>query len=293
MHSLSVLDYSSEWLFTTFILMSLLLNTCLSIDLYLTVKNPFAKASGRTITFTVLTVIIVLTMMAAYILSWFGVISVFSSNSDSDSEILLLLSVFIVYVVTSIFTLVSAMRKLLKPGLSREVRKTVVARQIRYIFTIVVFFTGFFFTKSLISVLDLELHHLDWINFVGTLLFCMLPMVLSLYRLTEPIFWRSFKNFLRYVICCGGEAKSAQTAETETILTFLATSYNVELVYIILKGITSFSKEQNRIEQGKKSSLSNIKRSVKSSKITVDRIKIKNPEAWDVMTAEDMQADAG
>lgn len=94
------------------------------------------------------------------------------------------------------------------------------------------------------------------------------------------------------MLCCGKRRRGDTHEEADTLTAFLATSYNVELVYIILKGITSFSKEQHRIDQGsKKPGKSNIKRAVANSQIQVKRIKIKNPEIWDVMTAEDMKAE--
>jgi hypothetical protein len=132
-----------------------------------------------------------------------------------------------------------------------------------------------------------------WINFTATLLLCSLGFILSLYRLSEPLVWRTLKDIFIFTICCGRRRRDKEHVdEAETLTAFLATSYNVELVYIILKGITSFSKEQHRIDKGsKKAGKSNIKRCVANSNISVKRIRIKNPEIWDVMTAEDMQAE--
>jgi len=83
-----------------------------------------------------------------------------------------------------------------------------------------------------------------WVNFSATLLICSLGFILSLYRLSEPLVWRTLKDVFIYTICCGRRRiNKEQVNEAETLNAFLATSYNVELVYIILKGITSFSKE--------------------------------------------------
>jgi len=68
----------------------------------------------------------------------------------------------------------------------------------------------------------------------------------------------------------------------------LATSFNVELVYIILKGVTSFTKELKNIESGKSSNKkTKIKRRVDKSKLTLNAVKIKDPKIWDVMSTED------
>ena len=195
------------------------------------------------------------------------------------------------------YTIVSTTRRLIKPGFSKQVRRTVLLRQIRYILTIFIVFTFFFVTKSIWGY-DIyrksgyDENKIFWWNFVATFLLCALGFILSLYRLSEPLVWKTLKDTLGFVLCCGKRRRGDTHEEADTLTAFLATSYNVELVYIILKGITSFSKEQHRIDQGsKKPGKSNIKRAVANSQIQVKRIKIKNPEIWDVMTAEDMKAE--
>ena len=72
----------------------------------------------------------------------------------------------------------------------------------------------------------------------------------------------------------------------------MASSFNVELVYIILKGIQKFTKELKAVEEGKSHSTeSKIKRRINKSKIKLDRIKIKNPAIWDVVKTEDLLED--
>ncbi len=74
--------------------------------------------------------------------------------------------------------------------------------------------------------------------------------------------------------------------------TFLASSFNVELVYIILKGIKKFTKELKAVEEGNSHvTESKIKRRINKSKIKLDRIKIKNPAIWDVVKTEDLLED--
>ena len=170
---------------------------------------------------------------------------------------------FAVFVTIAVFTIVSTTRRLLKPGFSKQVRRRVLLRQIRYILTITFVFVCFFITKSI----QIDVKMMFWVNFVGTLLLCSLGFILSLYRLSEPLVWKALKDKLMFVLCCGRRQPEADSVEeADTLTTFLATSYNVELVYIILKGITSFSKEQHRIDQGiKKPGKSNIKRAVSNS----------------------------
>lgn len=74
--------------------------------------------------------------------------------------------------------------------------------------------------------------------------------------------------------------------------TFLASSFNVELVYIILKGIKKFTKELKAVEEGRSHlAESKIKRRINKSKIKLDKIKIKNPAIWDVVKTEDFHED--
>lgn len=170
---------------------------------------------------------------------------------------------FTVFISIAVFTIVSTTRRLIKPGFSKQVRRTVLIRQIRYILTIAFVFVCFFITESI----AFKANHKFWFDFVGILLLCSLGFVLSLYRLSEPLVWKTLKDKLMFVLCCGCKKPEADSIEeADTLETFLATSYNVELVYVILKGITSFSKEQHRIDQGsKKPGKSNIKRAVSNS----------------------------
>ena len=54
------------------LLVALLLNTFLCVDLYLTVKNPFAKASGRTFSFSVIAFVMAGALIAVYIYQLFS-----------------------------------------------------------------------------------------------------------------------------------------------------------------------------------------------------------------------------
>ena len=256
-YSLLVLESFGRWLFTGFILLSLLLNTFLCLDLYLTVKNPFAKSSGRSVSCGSITVILSLSLL--------GCLLLYLMPNLFWKEVAMIFVGFFVFVVIAVFTIILTTKRLLKPGFSKQVRRRVLLRQIRYILTIALVFLVFFASKSI----QLDAHHMFWINFVGTLLLCSLGFILSLYRLSEPLVWKTLKDKLMYVLSCGRRQPEADSIEeADTLTTFLATSYNVELVYIILKGITSFSKEQHRIDQGsKKPGKSNIKRAVSNSQI--------------------------
>ena len=71
----------------------------------------------------------------------------------------------------------------------------------------------------------------------------------------------------------------------------MATSFNVELVYIIFEGITKFTNEVKAIEMGESCEhKSKIRRKIDKSYIKLDSIKVKDPSIWDVMKTEDFFA---
>ena len=120
---------------------------------------------------------------------------------------------------------------------------------------------------------------------------------LSILRLSEPAVWKTVKTKMPdwWPCCKAGREEAKRTAdENGTLASFLATSFNVELVYIILKGITKFSKEKQKIESGeKKPSESKIKRRISKSTLTLHHIEIDDPNLWDVIKMEDFLADDG
>ena len=81
--------------------------------------------------------------------------------------------------------------------------------------------------------------------------------------------------------------------EQESLNSFLATSFNVELVYIILKGITKFSKEEKKLQSGQSSHKRKIIRRIDRSKFKLNQIRIKDPSVWDVAKTEDFHEKEG
>lgn len=69
--SLYVITMVSVYAFTILVLCSLILNTFLCIDLYQTVKNPFAKSSGRGAKYTTTALILATGLLALMIVSYY------------------------------------------------------------------------------------------------------------------------------------------------------------------------------------------------------------------------------
>ena len=101
---------------------SLCLNVCVCIDLVLMVKNPFTKQSSR---------------MTCYL---YGSIiggslvtlgEVFSLHREIASEIIEL-TAYSIFILTALFSSVTACRMLTKPGVSIELRKLMMSRHMAY-----------------------------------------------------------------------------------------------------------------------------------------------------------------
>lgn len=83
------------------------------------------------------------------------------------------------------------------------------------------------------------------------------------------------------------EKRGLDAIQKESLNTFLATSFSVELVYIILKSITLFNKEE--LSDKKKNAVGRTKivRRIDKSMFKLDKIKIKDPAVWDVLNTMD------
>jgi len=106
---------------------------------------------------------------------------------------------------------------------------------------------------------------------------------MAIIRVSEPYFQflikKQFKSFFGILI----DEKEAQKNEqyiNDTLVTFLTSSLNVELVHIILKSIT---KHCSGIVPSGSNKLSYNKNDFTAKyKFTIDSIKIKNPDEWKV-----------
>lgn len=71
---------------------------------------------------------------------------------------------------------------------------------------------------------------------------------------------------------------------------FLASSFNVELVYIILKGITRFSKYEGGLMTECKKCL--VQKKGKDVIVTIDKIKVKNHSLWSNLKTDQQMNEA-
>lgn len=289
--ALNLILRSSLYLFKTLFVVSFFLNSFLCIDLYLTVKSPFTPAASR---------------LKVYYIFSFGVGTIISSiealsyeDTDLDAaqaaEEYTILGAFLIFIIIAIPSTIFASRRILRKGVSQSVRTEVISRHIKYIAILILTFTLYgvkIFMEDFIHV-----EEPDWLDAVSVYTFASQGLFLSLLRITEPLVWQTFKDMMRS--CCkrmkmvdDDDGQDEGKKVKEGLNTFLASSFNVELVYIILKGIQKFTKELKAIEEGRSHMRdSKIKRRINKSKIKLKTVKIKNPAIWDVVKTEDFHQD--
>ena len=176
-----------------------------------------------------------------------------------DLEQWTILVVFLVFLTIALIATYYAFKKIIRPGVSREIRKQVMRRHILYIAIISVTFVLYGYKILIEDVFGRQ--NPNWLDFTANILFAAQGVFLAVLRLSEPLIWKTFKDKFLSVCCCRRDLDEAQQEEIETLNTFLATSFNVELVYIILKAITKFSKELIILEGGEMS------KTIKESKV--------------------------
>ena len=104
-------------------------------------------------------------------------------------------------------------------------------------------------------------------------------------RLVEPFFFRILWRKLKSTFgCCkrGNDDKEAEE-EIAPLFAFLTSSLNVELVYIILKGITQFSyinKGPDFMSEKKSKNITLVNSAAEDATIILKKIKIKNVDQW-------------
>ena len=269
--------------FKAFFIVSFFLNSFLCIDLYLTVKSPFTPAESR------LKIYYGISFFCGFLASIAEAIHYTTEGVSAQyAEEITILGSFILFLFIAIPVTIFASRRILRKGVSENVRREVISRHIKYI--IILIFSFVLYGWKIFEKDILDTQEPSWLDQLSVYLFASQGLFLSLLRISEPLVWQTFKQMMRKFCRC--EKKNGEYAVKEGLNTFLASSFNVELVYIILRGIQKFTKELKAIEEGRsRQQDSRIKRRIDKSKIKLDKIKVKNPAIWDVMKMEDFHED--
>ena len=289
--SLTLIVRSALFMFKTLFVVSFFLNSFLCIDLYLTVKSPFTPASSR------LKIYYLVSFTTGTAISSIEALT-YESNELSKAqatEEYTILGAFFIFIVIAVPSTIFASRRILRKGVSESVRREVISRHIKYIAILILTFTLYGVKIFMEDFLHISEPH--WLDSVSIYVFASQGLCLSILRITEPLVWQTFKEMVRGCCKCmkmvdEDEEDDENNKVKEGLNTFLASSFNVELVYIILKGIQKFTKELKAIEEGRsRLQDSKIKRRINKSKIKLKTVKIKNPAIWDVVKTEDFHQD--
>lgn len=284
-------------------LISLSLNLCLCIDLVQTLQSPFEVASRRMVYYQ-LVCFIVSGLLVLVIQNIQTEVYFYSDSIDLNNEQQLTSSLIIAlslsaYIVVALYSMIFSLRRLNRPGVSIEVRQLFQRKHSYYVLLFISIWTiqlsasyYQFFNPDIDegNASQIVIEYMSGIAMFST------GILLALVRLYEPFFLFLMKKF---VWMCFGQTmtQNAEGIKTQTLSTFLASSLNVELVHIILKGIKKFSNirlqddyDYEELDAAEAREL--IERDEKESyQVTricrLNRIKIKNPEKWDKAKYDD------
>ena len=193
-----------------------------------------------------------------------------------------------VFTVSAVISAIYAGIKLRSPGISSEVRFVILRR---HIITLAFFLiTNLYFLNSMVAYLRFGYRDMQERNkeamtnrivYVFKILYQAQGLILPFIRLSEPYFFRIvYRESLGRLF---GEPPKAEEKELAPLFSFLKSSLNVELVYIILKGITGFS----YISRGEDCDTSMVKKvtlldpDAENATIQLNKIKIKDAKRWE------------
>ena len=239
------------------------LNLCLAFDLVSMIRTPFKEKSAE--------------MKKYFTTSVLGS-ALFASVWDYGlaqhyKRVIAFFSAL--FIVIALWSFLLARRMLNRPGFSQPVRDLVRRRHVRsFVIYIMCYLYVGYYVFYVESAYYSSSQLVEWLTAVLYTLYLFSGILTPLVRFNEP----AFRSVISGIIF-GGKTDSEK--EMTPLFLGLASSLNVELVYIILKGITSFSNIEKAEKSGK------LKRSNGDVTVYLDHIKIKNMHRWSSMTSED------
>ena len=115
------------------------------------------------------------------------------------SEEITILIAFTLFVIVAIPSTIFASKRILRKGISDEVRKSVISRHIKYILILIL--TFFLYSQKIVVEVFFDKSETKWLDQASVYLFASQGIFLSMLRLSEPVVWATFKNKIKQVIC--------------------------------------------------------------------------------------------
>lgn len=157
-----------------------------------------------------------------------------------------------VYMLIGFYSIIFASHRLMRPGVSTEMRKLFLKNYVIYVLALIflqlcnllsnyeLFKPEIF--QEIKGSMDLNHYRSKIENATFTMGFVM-GIILALIRSNDPYF--RFVISQQFYMCFGIIIEEQKGLKSGALSTFLSSSLNIELVYIILAGITRFSSSQN------------------------------------------------
>lgn len=186
--SLEYLVLMAEFANTFFYQIVLVLNTCLCLDLIMTLRDPFKSPEARYNLFCLVSV--VFSFPAAFIRAKAYNIYIYGW---------IVVSVFFVYILCAIVSAIYAICRLRQAGISSEARQMFARRHISYIVVNFVCQSYNIYSKYVTNTSNINVQNA--LSFVMTVLFFGQGIFLNLVRLAEPSLMPTLKYHLTETFC--------------------------------------------------------------------------------------------
>ena len=269
--------------------MSLLLQTLVFVDLYLTLTNPFVPRNFRNKYYVPICVIFFLIV---------GFLNIQTLNfEDAGSSVyqrigqIIIVALVILVVISSLFVAI----RLLKKGTSPNIRRKILLRHYLYFVFFMVIASVYY-----ISYVDNKNPLLDMANYKDRSTFKwwifyyftyqLAGTFLALIRVSEPyVFWHLKRDIFMTCFCKRKLSKKSQKNRPkfsrESLCSFANSAMAVEFVYIIILGVNAFMENMSYEQEDQSADAGNeisIKRDRTTTVINFKKVQFDQISQWDV-----------
>lgn len=259
--ALFLLIFSQEILFGYVQAACLVINLTFCFDLVQTLKNPFETTRIRLWKY-IISSLVIPTVLCAFIWALtdqeaptlyytMGIIHTepkLPSRQIYDVILAMLLSIYMLF---SFYSIIFAFRRLVRPGVSIEMRKLFLKKHAIYVMVFIIIWTfmllynyyELFDPSFTIQQLKVDEEQLKAIQTISYLALFITGFMMGIIRIFDPYYrFLIQQSVMSWFGIIKDEPKEGIMAEV--LSSFLSSSLNIELVYIILSGIVRFSKPQ-------------------------------------------------
>jgi hypothetical protein len=195
--SLWVINVSANYFSVFLIFMSIMLNACLAVDLILMLKHPFKSKEARIPLYLVSSIAVTVFITTAWLMTVYKS-PVTSTIVPAKWVLKCAILIIILQLLVSIYSVIYALWKLCKPGISKESRRLVLIRHILSIvffnisqaYLIITLITWIFLHE--LQAAGFNVYNNKWIG-ISKILFASQGIYLPILRLVEPFFFKMLK----------------------------------------------------------------------------------------------------